>query len=558
MSNKKLTVIIPFLNEKCEVENTLESIKIHSNNDIEIILINDASDDGFDYKSVVEKYNVIYIENTERMGVAASRDLGVKVCQTPYFLLLDAHMRFYDNSWVKRIIEELEKDKRTLLCCQTKILRLENDIVAVDPKDFPSHGAYIELYNGEEGLLIEPFWILQESAGSSHLQSIPIPCVFGAGYACSKDYWQYLKGLEGLKYWGCDEPYISLKVWLEGGSCKLLKDVVIGHIYCSFADHPYEIDMMYRLYNRLLIIELLFPEIYKKELISQLRRFHYDYLSESLLILYENRKTVNRLKNYYQQIFTRDFSFFEKLNNQCYKNNRVVENPNTILRDIAARAETEFIPDIGIWKGRMGVVIFLFHYAQYSNNDLYKDLAENMLTDIFNDIRKDTHYGFATGISGIGWGIEYLFQQGFIEGDTNEILSDFDKRIMEIDPKRIVDLNKDYGLGGIVLYLLARLFSIKKEKKENPFDSEYLSSVYNRIRSVIEQKDATCDSVGFFIEFLDYYQDKKTIDQPEIYDVWCLLNPQNIPLKDLELGLPGVSGIGIKLILENERDALKN
>lgn len=87
MKNKKLTVIIPFLNEKYEVENTLQSIRLHSTDDIEIILINDASDDGFDYRCIAEKYGAKYIENPNRLGVAASRDLGVKLCQTPYFFV---------------------------------------------------------------------------------------------------------------------------------------------------------------------------------------------------------------------------------------------------------------------------------------------------------------------------------------------------------------------------------------------------------------------------------------------------------------------------------------
>ena len=47
------------------------------------------------------------------MGVGASRDLGVKLCQTPYFILLDAHMRFYEKIWAGRIIEELEKMKNS-------------------------------------------------------------------------------------------------------------------------------------------------------------------------------------------------------------------------------------------------------------------------------------------------------------------------------------------------------------------------------------------------------------------------------------------------------------
>jgi len=550
MSNKILTVIIPFLNEKDEVENTVKSIKTHSDGDIEILVINDASNDGFDYKSIVEKYDdVIYIENQERMGVAASRDLGVELCQTPYFLLLDAHMRFYDNLWAQRIIEELETDQRALLCCQTKELRIEDGNL-VEKNRLPSYGACIELDSGLK--LIEPFWIFQEPEETSHLKTIPVACILGAAYACSKVYWQYLKGLEGLKYYGTDESYISIKAWLEGGSCKLLKDVVIGHIYRLSESQPFVTDAKFRLYNRLLIIELLIPEMYKKNLFSLLRYYYKYYSSEALLILYENRETINRLKNYYQQIFTRDFSFFKTLNDQYHKKHWAIENPNITLRDIALRIENESISDIGILKGRMGIAIFMFHYARFSNNDSYKISADKMLSDLVKDIQQDTHYGFATGLSGIGWGIEYLCQRGFVEGDTNEILSDFDEIIMETDPKRIANLNRNYGLGGIVLYLLTRLYTIEKEKKDNPFDKEYLSNVYNRICSVIEQRDATCDSIEIFIEFLDYYQGKKSIAQPEIYDVCFLLNPQDIPLQDLELGLTGVSGVGIKLILEKE------
>ncbi len=59
MSEKILTVIIPFLNEKYEVENTVQSIKAHSSDRVEIMLINDASDDGFDYGILQEKYKLI-------------------------------------------------------------------------------------------------------------------------------------------------------------------------------------------------------------------------------------------------------------------------------------------------------------------------------------------------------------------------------------------------------------------------------------------------------------------------------------------------------------------
>jgi hypothetical protein len=134
---------------------------------------------------------------------------------------------------------------------------------------------------------------------------------------------------------------------------------------------------------------------------------------------------------------------------------------------------------------------------------------------------------------------------------SNEILEDFDKKIMEIDPQRICNLNKASGLGGIVLYLLARLYSIEQKNKPNPFDSSYLTSIYHRICNVMEQHDTTCDSVDIFMEFLNYYEHKEKIEKPTIYDVCCLHNPQNTFIQDLGLGLSGATGVGLHLILKN-------
>lgn len=83
----KLTVIIPFLNEDDEVYNTVKSIRDTSDNLLPIILINDASTDDYDYKSVAKEFNTQYVLHTERKGVAASCDESVDLSETKYFLL---------------------------------------------------------------------------------------------------------------------------------------------------------------------------------------------------------------------------------------------------------------------------------------------------------------------------------------------------------------------------------------------------------------------------------------------------------------------------------------
>jgi GT2 family glycosyltransferase len=52
-------------------------------------------------------YNCKYVKNDKNLGVAGSRDLGVSICETEYFVLLDSHMRFYEMDWDLKLIELL-------------------------------------------------------------------------------------------------------------------------------------------------------------------------------------------------------------------------------------------------------------------------------------------------------------------------------------------------------------------------------------------------------------------------------------------------------------------
>ena len=127
LPGNRLTLIIPFLNEGSEVRNTLHSIRECAADRVEVIVINDASDDGIDYASEVRPFRVSYLVNKHRKGVAGCRDWGISLCRTPFFLLLDAHMRFYDGRWPERLVSLLEADDRVLLCCQTRFLEKDGE-----------------------------------------------------------------------------------------------------------------------------------------------------------------------------------------------------------------------------------------------------------------------------------------------------------------------------------------------------------------------------------------------------------------------------------------------
>lgn len=546
MNKTDLSIIIPFRRERYELEETLKNIRDYSDGNIEIIVINDASDDNFDYKTAALRYGAIYIENKDRIGVAGSREIGVKACSSNNFLLLDAHMRFYDKLWVSRIIEELQNDSNALLCCQTKVLCRKNGLLTEDLTRGISFGAYVRLNDAIN--LFEPKWIVEDSNPSN--TTISIPCVLGAGYACRKKYWNYLKGLDGLMQYGNDEAYISMKVWMSGGTCKLLKDIEIGHIYRN--NHPYDRDQVYRYYNYLFLCEIFLPLESRKKHLSTLKLF-YDkkILGEAQYLLFDNYKLIDSLKKYYKKILINDLSYFKSLNDKYLPVRKFVDSKYEMLSYLTEIIKKNMPESIGLIHGQMGIVIFLYHYARFSNNVDILEFSDRLLNQIIKSIKSEISYCFISGLCGIGWAIEYLYQNSFIEVDINKMLNYIDKKIMEIDPLRIEDLDKDYGLGGIVQYLLARLYSIHNIKIDNPFDDIYLTSVYNRIKKIIEERNTESNSIDVFLDFLYYYNNNSKIEKTNIYDVCSLLNPRNTLIPDLEPGLKGCSGIALNLILEN-------
>lgn len=127
-----------------------------------------------------------------------------------------------------------------------------------------------------------------------------------------------------------------------------------------------------------------------------------------------------------------------------------------------------YLRDIGLFNGKMGLMIFLFHYARHSNRNLYEDFAMELFEEICRDISIYTPIGLKNGLCGIGWGILYLSQNGFIEDNINEILEEIDERIMEYDLSRIKDMSLERGFSGMALYLSERL-----KDPSSPYDMEY-------------------------------------------------------------------------------------
>lgn len=159
------------------------------------------------------------------------------------------------------------------------------------------------------------------------------------------------------------------------------------------------------------------------------------------------------------------------------------KHDKNLLQRIVGRLliNSSFTSNLGLFHGKMGIVLFFCHYARYAGNSDYDEFAGELMEEIYEDINTSISTDFENGLGGIGWGCLYLFNRGFMNGDIDETLGDIDLRIMEQDPARTRDFSFRQGLGGISHYVCCRLNACLLSGKEQPFDRLYLKSLFDAI-----------------------------------------------------------------------------
>ena len=189
-----------------------------------------------------------------------------------------------------------------------------------------------------------------------------------------------------------------------------------------------------------------------------------------------------------------------------------------------------FMSDLGLYRGKMGVVLFFYHYARYSGKSVYSDFGGELLREIYQEIHSEMPINFVFGLCGIGWGIEYLLQNDFIKGDSNDVLEDVDRKIMEKDVLRMKDNSFETGLAGISVYVDSRLKGNSlnsSNKKTLTFDNGYLDNLLK-----IEPQIKKAKPKDVLSEIL-----KDSPDSEDIHNIMFGLRK-------------GCAGVGLKMILQ--------
>jgi len=127
--------------------------------------------------------------------------------------------------------------------------------------------------------------------------------------------------------------------------------------------------------------------------------------------------------------------------------------------------EERYPGDYGLYNGKTGLT--MAYYLMYSilKEDVYIEKAKNLVDDLGDNINDAQELGFENGLSGIGWGIEWLVQNKFIDANTDEILEEFDDEIYQtVVFAKSPDLSLSNGAIGKGMYFYRRLCS----QNQNP------------------------------------------------------------------------------------------
>lgn len=458
-SENELTLIIPFLNEGDEVENTIKSFISYASGKIDIIAINDASYDSYPYMERLKEFKeVTYILNRKRLGVAGSRDKGVALCSTTYFLLLDSHMRAYDDSWLVEIPGLLKENDNRLLCCQSRPLIKNKKGETIPDVSIPqTFGARLLFTSGTLMPGIE--WLKEEKNPGKSIETIP--AVLGAGYATSRRFWKAIEGLYGLREFGFDEQLISFKTWYAGGSCLLMKDVVLGHIYRGTMPYPYTPDIYY--FNSLFISEQLFP--FKAKCAARSSAWIKDkekFISAFQMIM-AMESVIRENREKWQEETKFKFDSIVEMNRQCIALERTVDREiSNRLPEVYAYLTSNLPAHPGLYSGKLGFSIWLFHYASTFGDEQAAKLATTLLNDVSKGI-DPSDLSFNTGMTGLIWGLRYLKQNNLITS-TIWINKDFEKKLyLKISELNLNKISEDLCFG--MLHCLIIILSQDTEGK---------------------------------------------------------------------------------------------
>jgi len=239
---RKISIVIPCLNEGNHVQETVESIhKTIGLNEYGVVVVNSG---GTETAELMED-PLVQVFNVPRKGAPQSRNFGASKSDGDLLLFIDGHMQF-SQDWGRELLS---------------VEDLHDSIIApcIYVKDHPDCSANGFRWNN---LQMSCEW-LPQLVSSLH----EIPFAGGACILMEKDLFYDIGQFDdGLRLWGEEDSELCIRAWLLGYRVLCFPKVKVGHLFRS--SHPYPVQWSDVVYNR---IRLAFSHFTNPRLSSNLR-----------------------------------------------------------------------------------------------------------------------------------------------------------------------------------------------------------------------------------------------------------------------------------------------
>jgi hypothetical protein len=219
-------------------------------------------------------------------------------------------MRF-EPGWLDAVEREVAGHPHTIFCANCVGLLPDND--RMDNPNPPAgnyFGATMCFMSDTE--VLEGKWAPERPGEDGY----ELPCLMGASYVVPRKWFFHIGGLAANKMWGSEEPWLSLRTWLAGGSIRMMKKVRIGHLFRPDGQAPYVTSVYWLIYNKIRTIMSTMNTAEAEKLIKLLGRFsNDDDYRAALMAISEDREEINADRARMNQIYVHDVKWFcEKFN----------------------------------------------------------------------------------------------------------------------------------------------------------------------------------------------------------------------------------------------------
>lgn len=133
--NPMVSIIIPVYNGSNYMREAIDSALAQTYKNIEVIVINDGSNDNGETEKIAKEYGdkIIYIYK-ENGGVSTALNLGIKTMKGEYFSWL-SHDDVYTEDKIEKQVKALSyiEDKNTLVCCDYIHIDKDSNVIGTIP-----------------------------------------------------------------------------------------------------------------------------------------------------------------------------------------------------------------------------------------------------------------------------------------------------------------------------------------------------------------------------------------------------------------------------------------